>query len=300
MDQYLPNPYDPFHHVEDPGFFFGREKILEDLSRGLHSREHTPIVLWGSRRIGKSTILFQLKHKLPEFEYVHIDPLTTGFDTMEGLLQEWARQLGTITGENLDYESADEESFRDQLLPETLKALQDQGRDLVCLFDELSLIEEFREAKEPADSRIMRYLYQVHDRHKVRMVFVAPWLLGKLSGELIKGERRISVGNLNREESEELIREPAKGQLAYSEPAIEEVYNFSGGNPHAIQILCFYIWESLIDSDLTLPVAVKPLHVEQVVDRAAEAADGAFVAVWRWIGILSYRALLSWLMWASG
>lgn len=290
MNAELENPYVWARPIKDPEIFFGREEVLEKLRQGLHSRIPVPIVLWGPSRIGKSTILCQLKHKLRDFEYVYVDPRKTAL-TFEGLLQEWANQLAITMGQDFG-QGVDEASLQNKLLPTMIKAVRDQKKDLVCLFDELGQIEELR-IEEPKDSRIMRCLSKLQDEYQVRMVFAATWPLGRMPRELIKGEMRIAVGNLDSVAARNLIVKTPGTSLIYDEEAINRVIHLTGGHPNTIQHMCFVIWASGMKSTHSLPVAIDSVHVDAVISDTIERARSVFESLWSWIDIPSYRALLS-------
>ena len=82
------NPFVVGSALSDPQGrgFFGREDVLAFVGNALNAVQRSPVILYGHRRIGKSSILRRLVHQLPpEVVCVYYDlqdkarnPLDTG------------------------------------------------------------------------------------------------------------------------------------------------------------------------------------------------------------------------------
>lgn len=83
------NPYIAGSALDGPGGFFGREDILRLVETELRSPHKNAVVLFGQRRIGKASILLQLRRRLSEsgFLSVYMD-----------LMDRARRPLGTTLG----------------------------------------------------------------------------------------------------------------------------------------------------------------------------------------------------------
>ncbi len=85
-----PNPFTDTLAVKDPSRFVGRERVLERILSRLRT---SSIVLFGERKIGKSSLLWQLKRLLePKWEVVFWDFLEPRL--ADGLLREAIALLG--------------------------------------------------------------------------------------------------------------------------------------------------------------------------------------------------------------
>ncbi|MFN2206829.1 MAG: hypothetical protein ACK2UT_13005, partial [Candidatus Promineifilaceae bacterium] len=62
----LSNPYIAGNPVRGDAFFVGRTAILRDVQELLRNPDTNAIVLYGQRRIGKTSILFELEQRLVE------------------------------------------------------------------------------------------------------------------------------------------------------------------------------------------------------------------------------------------
>lgn len=87
------NPYIAGSALDGPEGFFGREDILRLVETELRSPHQNAVVLFGQRRIGKTSILLQLRRRLPEsgFVPVYLD-----------LMDRARRPLGAVLAELAD------------------------------------------------------------------------------------------------------------------------------------------------------------------------------------------------------
>ncbi len=80
------SPQNPFFHrgpISDPNYFFGRTTELRQLSELLNAGQH--LAVYGQRRTGKTSLLFQLKkYAAPEWQVAYIDS-----GILDGLDDEW-------------------------------------------------------------------------------------------------------------------------------------------------------------------------------------------------------------------
>ena len=61
------NPYVTGQPIKEPHRFFGRQKILKDIfNRLLSSPDQNVLLIHGQRRIGKSSLLFQVVSRINE------------------------------------------------------------------------------------------------------------------------------------------------------------------------------------------------------------------------------------------
>ena len=139
------NPYIAGNPVYGDADFFGRADILRDAERILAGRGQNAFILFGQRRIGKTSILLQLRHSLPAGQYTVIYQD----------LQDWARQpmrvmladlADEITDElelpehNLDFDDQGR-VFQKNFLPKVYETFSRQTQQLVLLFDEFDVLD---------------------------------------------------------------------------------------------------------------------------------------------------------------
>jgi hypothetical protein len=112
----MPNPYNYSTVVTDPDRFFGRGAVLEDLCTRLRNMQSTSIV--GLRRIGKSSLLYQLAHTLPDrlgqnYVPIYIDLQDARYRTVADLVKTVAMRLNQSMGGVSDVQAADTSSQQD-------------------------------------------------------------------------------------------------------------------------------------------------------------------------------------------
>ena len=80
--------------------FFGREDILHVVQDALSSGHQSAIVLAGQRRIGKTSILLQMKRRLPADRFcpVYFDLMDRAGETLEQVLTDVAATLAAEIG----------------------------------------------------------------------------------------------------------------------------------------------------------------------------------------------------------
>jgi len=66
------NPYIAGSALDGPAGFFGREDILRLVETELRAPQQNAVVLFGQRRIGKTSILLQLRRHLAESGFLPI------------------------------------------------------------------------------------------------------------------------------------------------------------------------------------------------------------------------------------
>ena len=66
MDLILQNPYIAGNPIKSEPGFYGREDVFREVQRLLNNSNENALVLYGQRRIGKTSILLQLQRRLQE------------------------------------------------------------------------------------------------------------------------------------------------------------------------------------------------------------------------------------------
>ncbi|RME40145.1 MAG: ATP-binding protein [Thermoflexia bacterium] len=242
--------------------FVGRGEVLAQLERWWAGPPDTPLpvlVLYGHRRMGKSSVLLQLREKSPPHILVapvDMQDLVTADHTGQllqrfaGAIHGAARRAGLDPGlppADGDYATFGQVSAA---LNGLLKHLDPQmaGRRMVLTVDEYELAEEKMKAGK-FDPDFLRYLRAALERHL--------WLNLILAGrQRLEEELRhyhavfygsvepVKVSFLGRDEAVSLIRRPTDDfALDMEEHLAEEIYRLTGGQPYLIQRLCYELVE---------------------------------------------------------
>jgi tetratricopeptide (TPR) repeat protein len=297
------NPYSPGGAIADPSGrgFFGRDEIFEFVQSAIQARQRTPIILYGQRRIGKSSILRQIPHHLPpEIHCVYYD--LQGKAGMEldqvlfGLAREISREIKISMPER---EEAGEETFASGFLARAERALGGRLDRLVILFDEFDVLDEQIAEKNVAGRQFIGYLGQlIGQRPQIGYALVIGRKTEELSPEfnstLLKNSVQQRIGRLDETHATELVRNMAETQefLDFSEEALSRIYSLTAGHPYCAQLLCFTIWSRGLNSG-DERVKVTPSLVEDAVAPALDFGTHGLNWIFDGLTIPAYRLFLS-------
>ena len=296
------NPYvagGPLSNPDGRGFY-GREEIFNFVHSALAAEQRSAILLYGQRRIGKSSILRQLPNRLPaEFVCVFFD--LQGKGSLE--LNQVLYGLGRAIADQLkiprpDREETTEETFADQFLERVMRALDNHPERLILLFDEFDVVDEKIAGSNVAAHRFMSFLRNlINIEPRIGYILVVGRKTEELSeafnASLLKDSVQMRIGRLEKDQAARLIREPSQGYLRFTEEAIESIYNLTGGNPYCTQLLCLTIWSNCRATNQSFPVEVNPTHVDEALLPAMEL--GTLGLNWMFDGLTNpaHRIFLS-------
>ncbi|MDJ0701036.1 MAG: ATP-binding protein [Woeseiaceae bacterium] len=242
------NPYVAGAPVLEGDMFFGRRQLVDRILQTIHNNS---LLLYGERRIGKTSIQHQLKKRLqqlddPKYAFfpVYVDlqgtPQDRFFQTIaEDVFQELAPVL---EGLEPAYRNSKQYSYREfvQDVRAVLRLLQDRTPKqvrLVLLIDEVDELNAY-------DPRI---------NQKLRSLFMknfAENLVAVVSGVEIKKQweregspwynffEEIEVQPFGPEEARELIEQPIARIFNLDHGVVDRIVSLTGGRPYLIQKLC--------------------------------------------------------------
>jgi hypothetical protein len=225
-----PNPFTDILAIRDPARFIGRERLLERVLRQL---EAGSVALIGERKIGKSSVLWQLKRRLepetPILFWDFFEPIPA-----RQLLREAIARLGG-SGDTW-------EDFRAAL----------RGRRMVLLLDELDLALE-----RGFDLDMLRGCRALCQREPgFRLVTasrVPPWNIfprperGSTPWDFLQP---LEVGPFTEGEAQRLLDHPWAPEAPRFDPATcRELIALSGRHPYRLQRAAHHRYEALADPD---------------------------------------------------
>jgi len=245
--------------VLQENLFYGREKLLRRVLQTVHNNS---ILLYGERRIGKTSFQHHLKRRLagledPEIRFfpVYIDlqgtPQERFFATLgEDIFEELKPLLDGLepSDEVHDGASYDYRAFvRD--LKRVLQALQTKTTKrvkLALLIDEVDELNSY----DPKINQKLRSLF---------MRAFADNLVAVVSGVGIKKHwesegspwynffEEIQVSAFRREDAEQLIQEPIRGVFKMEPGVVDKIIEITDCKPYAIQKVCIRLVDRLHD-----------------------------------------------------
>lgn len=285
------NPYVAGNPVGGSSAFVGREGLLRDVVRRLSDSQHRAVVLYGQRRVGKTSILQQLMAALATagtFQPVYFDLQDQARRSLGSVVSDLAHCVAAALGLPAPEPSGDPAQwFAAHWLPGVLETLPDPC-SLVILFDEFDVLTNTR--SDQAAASFFPYLRQLLTDMQGRMRFV--FVIGRniddldsIAKSLFKGAPALRVSLLARDEAIALITmsERCDATLSWSPEAVEEALTLTNGHPFLLQHLCFQVWERIHDRDhLDQPTAMAD-DVAASVSNTLEEARNALS--WLWDGL---------------
>ena len=244
------NPYISGEPVRQPAMFFGRDELLRRIFNALHQNS---IMIHGQRRMGKTTLLYQLAELLrqaddPEWAFipVYMDLEGTSqsrffyalMDAIWGALQAYSLDNPPV----LQFMASQPEEYTDREFTADLRLALDSVIDAVAprkarvilLLDEMDVVSA----------------YDTVVQQQLRRIFMSP--LAANLGAVVAGIQisktwdrlespwynmfnEIPLEPFNDEQARELLVEPVRGVYEWDPGAIEFVVQQSEGYPHRLQ-----------------------------------------------------------------
>ncbi|HET89138.1 MAG TPA: tetratricopeptide repeat protein [Chloroflexi bacterium] len=288
------NPYVAGASVRGKQGFFGRQDTLDWVAHGLCNPVTNSLVLFGQRRIGKTSLLLHLCRTLPAHGLTPIY-----FD----LQDQAARSLGQVLSDMADVivervgvEPPDPSLFDDRglffgrtFLPQVCTMLED--RRPVFLLDEFDVLDEAVEADLASTAAIhtlIRFLRRVM-MNDPRPAFV--FTMGRRIDDLgldftatFKASLVREIWVLDRESAEAMVRQAEVNKtLRFSDQAVDRILSLTRCHPYLTQLFCQHIWAQAYAGDSATLPQVGVAQVEASLPAVLEMADQALA--WLWDGL---------------
>ena len=292
------NPYIAGNPVHGQEKFIGRTDILREVLRVLQHPETNAIVLFGQRRIGKTSVLLHLQKQLSAgnaYRAVYFDLQNRASLPLEQVLYQMAQKISAATTADLperEQFERDVRFFAEIFLPAACQKLNQQ---LVLLLDEFDVLDQPQ--REQAGKTFFPYLQKLMRTAKgIQFVFVLGRRPEELSTDTLatfKGIPSRKVSLMSQDDCREIVRQSEHhGSLSWGIEAVDRVWRWTQGHPYLTQLLCSEIWEAARASHVAEPQAPS-LHshapivyaddVDAAIDKTLEQGANAFQ--WMWNGL---------------
>ncbi len=281
--------------------FFNRVKLLQDVSDNLNQGAKS-ILIYGQRRIGKSSILAELPHALGNetFTFISLSLEGKSQKNLPEVLHELAKETLFSIEEtswvpivpSIAELEAKPQIFVTQFLKQIHKICN--HRDLVLLLDEFDTLGDYH--PESAGNHLFPYLQEFISApgHHYDFLRIVPVIGRRLEDvptlkRVFHNAPMCEIPLLDRHDAQKLITELAQGLLTYSPEAIESIFSLCAGHPYFTQVMGFALFSQARNSDRW---TVEAEDVLTVVDRAIELGEGGLAWFWDGLPILE-RVLYS-------
>jgi hypothetical protein len=264
--------------------FVGRTDISEKLEKLLLDRRSPPLLLYGQRRTGKTSLLNNLDRLLP----TSIIPLFvdlqgsissakdhTGFlyNLAKGMINSAQRQRN-LKLPPLSYETLATDPFTrfDEWLDNLETALA--GNTALLALDEFEVLDRVLNEGRFNENDVLGMLRNlIQHRPKFKVLLAGSHTLDEFqrwSSYLINAQV-IHLGYLQEAEARQLIETPIENfALRYQPPASQRVIDLTKGHPFLVQLLCAEIVALKNDQDPSIRRLATLADVEAAIPAALE------------------------------
>lgn len=244
------NPYVSGDPIQTTDMFFGRREILAKIANTLHENN---IMIHGERRIGKTSLLYQLLRYLretddPEYWFipVYIDLEGTPEQEFFHLLMEEILAALPPEAQRLDlrFHAAAKDDYSDRdfsydmsRVIDLLQASTTKQLRIILLLDEVDVMNTYDQAVQQQLRRVfMRTFAQNLGMVVAGLHISKQW--DRLESPWYNLFTEVRLGPLDEESARQLILEPVRGVYTYEPAAVDFILEASGGRPFYIQQHC--------------------------------------------------------------
>ena len=272
------NPYRAGKPVGGTESFIGRAEVLQAIKTIVNDEQNNTLLLWGQRRIGKTSILKQLETQLSnEYHVIFVDWHDKTQWTLRKVLEELAFIISDHLAQAKPVLGSDTATDFQQWLAEQSS---NQNKPIIFLFDEFDTIASSKAANE-----IIGYFGQllILNPQRLKWLFVIGCKLENLTSQASRLFERMEskfISYLAVEETHDLIL-LSKETLQWPDPTIERIRKLTAGHPYFIQHLCYGIWEHFYKDNPSKVPEVTLQVIETVIPKTLEATHAILESLWR-------------------
>jgi uncharacterized coiled-coil protein SlyX len=248
------NPYIVGSRITDPQLFFGRESLFEFVEKQLKDQQFV-ILLHGQRRAGKSSVLFHIPNFVApdEFTFIEFDLQNKAGWPSRKILYHLAKTIKEQLKLDLNLPITSEETINVDQFLEILSQLQSNFKNKKIAF----LLDEFDILDDHANNSYY-FFEDLKDILKENKNVFAILVIGRKLDDLPRLLTTFNhppyhpIGLLDEESAKNLIIQPAKDCLEYTEDGIQAILDLSAGHPYYTQLICHTLFNQAREEKKTL------------------------------------------------
>lgn len=251
------SPYIAGPPVKTPEMFYGRRSTFHWIQENLSGTyQENVLVLYGERRTGKTSMLYQLQYNLPDsyaFVLIDMQSIAYSLNSTSDLLYAMARKVvNGLRRDDMDVPRPERQDFAEHPLEQFEELGEVIGtmataakRQAVIMLDEFDLLIEAVE-----NGSVNAYVFDcirglMQHQDGLNFIFAGAHKLTAMlknpQSILFNTALRRKVSFLDREDAERLIRQPVADVLWYDDLAVEKILRVTAGQPYFIQYICHEI-----------------------------------------------------------
>ena len=278
----LPNPYVCGTPLDaNQTVFVGRLDTLTRIEQFMLDTRHAPLLLYGQRRSGKTSLLLNLVRILPSSiisSYVDCQPCTSSSDYAElmyQIIQQIRRSAGrhsSLPLPELELNKVIERPliYITEWFNKTEELLEKNNKYLLINLDEIEALNIlFARPEFPAEAFFNTLRHTFQHRSRMKVILAGSHTLEELthwSNYLINAQL-IKIGYLEHDEARQLVERPIPDfPLQHQPESVRLLLDLSRAHPHLVQLLCY----ELVTLKNAQPVSQRYLSTPADVEAAAE------------------------------
>jgi guanosine-3',5'-bis(diphosphate) 3'-pyrophosphohydrolase len=279
-----PNPYGP--RLAEGSRFYGRETECERIANLLRNpSESTAILLWGQKRIGKTSFVLRLKElALGDFLPVYIDMQGLKDSSTTQFLHELMRGISHVLLEgipNLKREISvpslhklrkDPLAYFDSFMT-PVEEVTKSYPPLVVILDEFQCLCSLREEQVKRNAIFSRLRSRSLHKRGMRLVLSGGGLMSQLTQQgdissLFNISYDEKLGYLEAKAARRLIKDGLTKVGNITDLAIDLLFDLTAGHPFYLQLLCSRLFEQAKEHKSTITQQMAMQNVQEWVDKA--------------------------------
>jgi hypothetical protein len=284
--QEIPNPYIcgmPLSERQSL-LFVGRSEIIERINQMLMQDKCPPLLLFGQRRMGKTSLLLNLSHFLTSSIipcFVDCQGLA-GYQNSEELVPEFVELVrqSALRFRNVELPAFKGQSsssgslyqMLNQWVSATEAQLESRQQTLLLAMDEFESLEAIMNADLKLAKIYLgfaRHTVQHHPRFKILLAGTHLPEEMPLWRDFLINARVLKIDYLTRSETLQLIEQPVKPfPLTYAPEVSQAIYELTRGHPYLVQSLCFELVMLKNEQPLSSRFRVTPQDLELALRNA--------------------------------
>ena len=244
------NPYDFTQPVRDGRYFAGRHILFNWVERQL-SGPNKPIILFGPRQIGKTSVLLQIESGRfgPDFLTVYLNFEQLAMDSLSAFL--WTFSQTAVTNLRQLKLELDEPplsafvtdphlAFREQCLQPIQSKLD--GRQLIFLCDNLQTLIEHIDRRTLPENTFAVLTQLIHNQPRAKCIYTLETSEPDPSEihPLLEDTQKYLLENLSPEDTNMLIREPVPYTIV--KDVAQYIHTLTEGHPYDLQRICHALY----------------------------------------------------------
>jgi tetratricopeptide (TPR) repeat protein len=282
------NPYIAGNPIQTADMFYGRDSVFATIRENLVGKyQDNPVVLYGQRRTGKTSILYQIKNadRLGE-KYV---PVLIDMQGMQGVVQRGAVGLvydlateiclsvGVDTPEMTRFEKNPWQYFRQDFLKNIFAVIG--NRCLLLMFDEYEILDK-RVRNGNLGKEVFDWLRSlIQHQPNLAFIFSGTHKMEDLTADywsVFGSALYKQIGTLEEDDARKLIVEPVAGVLQYDDATVGRILQMTSGHPYFVQRLC----QSLFNEFISKKGTITRGDVDKIIEAVVERAQAPFLETW--------------------